>query len=94
MGEVQKGDIVEVMTEKKYLYDSILYEFKSDKITFIKIREYEVMVAESHHDYCWSMKEYCNIHDDFILLVSFIFHFLMRISLKMNVSNTYIFVCL
>lgn len=48
MGEVQKGGRIEVMNQKKYLYDSILYEFKLDKITFIKIREYEVIVAERH----------------------------------------------
>lgn len=47
---MQKGGIVEVMNQKKYLYGSILYEFKLDKITFIKIREYEVIVAESHRD--------------------------------------------
>lgn len=47
---MQKGGIVEVMNRKKYLYGSILYEFKFDKITFIKIREYEVIVAESHRD--------------------------------------------
>lgn len=52
MGEVQKGGIVEVMNQKKHLYDSFLYEFKLDKITFIKLREYEVIVAENHHDYC------------------------------------------
>lgn len=35
------------------------------------------------------MKEYCNIYDAFILLVLCIFHFLMGISLTMNVSNIY-----
>lgn len=49
---MQKGGIVEVMNQKKYLYNSILYKFKLDKIAFIKIREYEVIVAESHCDYC------------------------------------------
>lgn len=49
---MQKGGIVGVMNQKKYLYNSILYEFKLDKITFIKIRECEVIVAESHHGCC------------------------------------------
>lgn len=47
---MQKGGVVEVMNQKKYLYDSISYEFKLDKITFIKIREHKVIFAESHRD--------------------------------------------
>lgn len=49
---MQKCSTVEVMNQKKYLYNSILYEFKLDKITFIKIREYKVIDGESHHDCC------------------------------------------
>lgn len=45
-----KGDVVEVMNQKIYLYGSILYEFKFGKIAFIKARrEYEVIAVESYH---------------------------------------------
>lgn len=50
---------------EKYLYGSILYEFKLGKIAFIKAREYEVIVVESHHVWSVSMKEYCTGHDFF-----------------------------
>lgn len=51
IGGVWKGDVVEVMNQKIYIYGSILYEFKLGKIAFIKARkEYEVIAVESHHD--------------------------------------------
>lgn len=84
---MQKGDIVKVMNWKKYLYDSVLYEFKLGKIAFIKAREYEVIVVETHHGESISMKEYCTGHNVFILCVSCILHFLMGICFTVNVSN-------